>query len=130
LSDLANEESEGYKLLQGVADDIYDSFLDVVAKGRKKTADQVKKLADGRIYSGKDAEANGLVDSLGEEKEARSIAAELADLDNPTYILYEDNQDTGSIYGFSLLQLLKPELSVLKQVKPGVYAYYLLSAQY
>src|SRR3990172_1013033 len=47
LSDLANEESEGYKLLQGVADDIYDSFLDVVAKGRKKTADQVKKLADG-----------------------------------------------------------------------------------
>src|SRR3989344_9306598 len=130
LSDLMNEDSEGYKLLQGVADDIYDSFVDVVAKGRKKTVDQVKKLADGRIYSGKDAEANGLVDSLGEEKEARSIAAELVDLDNPTYILYEDNQDLGSIYGFSLLQLLKPELSVLKQVKPGVYAYYLLSAQY
>src|SRR3990167_291086 len=107
---------------------IYNEILELKNKG--KTVDQIKKLADGRIYSGKDAQANGLVDSLGEEKEARSAAAQLASLDNPTYILYEDNQDLGSIYGFSLLQILKPELSALKQIKPGIYAYYLMSAQY
>lgn len=43
----------------------YDRFLEIVANGRTKTVEQVEALAGGRVWSGKDALAHGLVDKLG-----------------------------------------------------------------
>ncbi len=43
----------------------YQEFIDVVARGRKKSADEVENLAQGRVWSGVDARARGLVDHLG-----------------------------------------------------------------
>jgi len=44
---------------------IYDAFVDVVAAGRKKTADEIRPVAEGRVWTGKDALTRGLVDKLG-----------------------------------------------------------------
>jgi protease IV len=52
-------------LLQGLIMDAYDQFVTAVAKGRKMDKQVVKNLADGRIYSGKQALQNKLVDELG-----------------------------------------------------------------
>ena len=43
----------------------YDEFVAVVGRGRKKTRDEVHALAQGRVWTGEDAHANGLVDALG-----------------------------------------------------------------
>gem|GEM_PF-6637183 len=43
----------------------YRSFLEAVAQGRKKTADEIEPLAGGRVWSGRDAAGRGLVDELG-----------------------------------------------------------------
>lgn len=51
-------------ILQGYVNSAYSRFVDVVAKGRKMTKDQVLPLADGRIYDGAQAKAVGLVDEL------------------------------------------------------------------
>ena len=52
-------------ILQSMIDDSYEKFVDVIANGRNMERDQVKTLADGRIYSGKQALELGLVDDLG-----------------------------------------------------------------
>jgi protease-4 len=53
------------KLLQGMVDDVYQQFVDAVATGRQLDPARVRALADGRLYSGAQAKAAGLVDELG-----------------------------------------------------------------
>lgn len=53
------------KVLQGVVDDVFQQFVEAVAEGRKMDPEEVKKLADGRIYSGRQAYKLKLVDHLG-----------------------------------------------------------------
>jgi protease-4 len=56
---------EEKELLKGIIDDSYDQFVQVVSKGRNLPVDTVKKLADGRVYTGRQALKLGLVDQLG-----------------------------------------------------------------
>ncbi len=53
------------KYLQNVSDEIYDQFIGAVAEGRKMKREEVEALAEGRIYTGKQAKELGLVDVLG-----------------------------------------------------------------
>lgn len=52
-------------ILQGVIDDMYGEFLKVVSEGRQMDIEQVRTLADGSIYTGNQAKANGLIDEIG-----------------------------------------------------------------
>jgi protease-4 len=61
-------------LLQGMVDDVLAQFVDAVARGRKMPAAKVRALADGRIYSGTQALAAGLVDQLGGLDAATRVA--------------------------------------------------------
>ncbi|EMB4322277.1 signal peptide peptidase SppA [Pluralibacter gergoviae] len=58
----------------------YKRFLNIVAQSRHTTPDQVDKIAQGHVWTGEDAKANGLVDSLGDFDDAVAKAAELAKL--------------------------------------------------
>ncbi len=78
---LSPEERE---LLQSLIDSSYSQFVDAVSEGRKLTKESVKVFADGRVFSGAQAKEFGLVDELGDEEDARKIAAELAGLDEST----------------------------------------------
>lgn len=53
------------EILQSIINDSYEEFVDVISKGREMSHQEVKTLADGRIYSGKQALENGLVDVIG-----------------------------------------------------------------
>ena len=69
--------TEEHKLLQGMIDDSYEQFVAAVAEGRKMTVEKTKALADGRIYTGRQALDLGLVDKLGDLQEALDAAGEL-----------------------------------------------------
>lgn len=58
----------------------YKNFIDLVAKARKMTPQQVDQIAQGHVWLGSDAKANGLVDQLGDFDDAVKKAAELAKL--------------------------------------------------
>lgn len=58
------------ELLQGLLTSTYEEFLSDVAKGRKMDVAAVRKLADGRIYTGAQAKENGLVDAIGTYEDA------------------------------------------------------------
>ncbi len=62
---------------QAIIDEAYQGFVDIVASGRNLPVDEVKKLADGRVYTGQQALALGLVDELGNLQDAIDKAAEL-----------------------------------------------------
>jgi protease-4 len=57
-------------LLQNIIMDSYDQFVTAVAEGRKIDKEEVKKLADGRVYSGRQAYKAKLVDELGSYDDA------------------------------------------------------------
>lgn len=63
------------QVIQTLVTDMYNRFVDVVAKGRPRLAkEKVLQLADGRVYSGDQALANGLVDQLGYMNDAIAVA--------------------------------------------------------
>ena len=72
---------EERQLLQDLIDSSYNQFVDAVAEGRGLGHDAVRAFADGRVFSGAQAKELGLVDELGDEEQARVLAARLADLD-------------------------------------------------
>ncbi|MGY8991227.1 MAG: signal peptide peptidase SppA [Rhodospirillales bacterium] len=57
--------------IQLVITDLYDMFVDMVRERRSLTVEKAKKLADGRVFTGRQALKNGLLDALGGEAEAR-----------------------------------------------------------
>ena len=71
---------EGRVVFQGIIQDLYEQFLDKVAAGRKMDRDKLRALADGRIYTGRQAVANGLVDAIGGEPDAREWLASTRDV--------------------------------------------------
>ncbi|WP_333870382.1 signal peptide peptidase SppA [Desulforamulus putei] len=69
---------EQRRIFQSLVNDTYEDFIKVVAEGRKMDPARVRQLADGRIYTGKQAKALGLVDELGDFTEAVKMTAQLA----------------------------------------------------
>lgn len=51
-------------IMQGIADEAYDQFTDIVSQSRNMKIEKVRALADGRIYTAAQAEANGLIDYI------------------------------------------------------------------
>lgn len=69
-----------YKVTKQGVEQIYDVFVSRVAVGRKMSREAVDAVAQGRVWTGKEALENGLVDELGSLEDAINIAAELADI--------------------------------------------------
>ncbi|TVR73194.1 MAG: signal peptide peptidase SppA [Sphaerobacteraceae bacterium] len=75
---------EERQIIVDIQMETYDAFVAVIANGRDMTEDEVRELADGRVYSGLQALDNGLVDEIGDYSYAVSVAGELAGLgDDP-----------------------------------------------
>ena len=65
-------------LLNAMVEDVHAQFIEAVARERRLTVEEVTALADGRILSGRQAVAQGLVDRLGNLEEAISLAGRMA----------------------------------------------------
>jgi protease IV len=76
--DMTDQDRE---LLQGVVTDAYDQFVSIVSTERKIPEDSVRAFADGRIMTGRQAFALGLVDTLGTFEDAKRIAASLCGIE-------------------------------------------------
>jgi protease-4 len=79
------------QILQQLVDESYNEFVSVIVQGRKLPEATVRLLADGRIYTGLQAQQNGLVDGLGDLQDAAAAAAGLAKVQDPTVVRYADS---------------------------------------
>ena len=100
--------TEERAIIQVMVDDIYNEFVIVVAEGRNMDMNQVRKLDDGRIYTGNQAKQLGLVDELGNMYDAIDGAAELASIagtpeikeygnKSPWNMIFGANEQVGSL---------------------------------
>jgi protease-4 len=69
------------QLLQGVLNDTHEQFIEDIATGRMISPDTVSAIADGRIFTGRQARQLGLVDSLGGLEDALEYTRQLCGLD-------------------------------------------------
>jgi len=80
--------SQEKEMMQGVIDDFYRSFVDVVAQGRRLSLKKTREVADGRIFTASQALDLGLVDRLGYLDDALELARVQAGLETPRVITY------------------------------------------
>lgn len=90
-------------LLQKVVDDVHDQFVTDVARSRGMDIEKVRNIADGRIFSGRQAKDLGLVDELGGLQEAVQAAARLAQIKGEPIVVEEPRER------FSIWRLLLGE---------------------
>ncbi len=72
---------------QSLIDSMYDQFVSAVAVSRDMQEEDVRKLADGRVFTGQEARENGLVDELGTYQDAIDAAASMAGISGDPRIL-------------------------------------------
>ncbi len=81
---LTEEEKTYFQSLIGT---MYGQFVSAVASSRNMKVEEVRKLADGRVYTGQEAKANHLIDEIGTLQDAIAAAAKMAGISGPPRIL-------------------------------------------
>lgn len=94
------EDEKGY--IQGLVDQTYQKFLNIVATERKipveKLLDKSHPIADGRVISGKDAKTDNLVDALGEVEDAIAKAREMGGAPDAEVVRYKASFGLGKLF--------------------------------
>ena len=96
-------------MLSAVVMDTYAQFVDVVSEGRGLDKEKVQKLADGSIFTGRQAAGLGLVDTLGSFEDAIRYAANLAGIEGEPTIVREEKPKPG------ILDLIGSTLNRVKE---------------
>jgi len=108
-------------ILQGVLDDVHEQFILAVSEGRKMPFDEVKKIADGRIFTGRQALEARLVDELGTLEDAIAAAAKLAGIKGDPEVISKKEK-------FSIFDALRSKFpKELSDIFPSVKIKYLLA---
>jgi protease-4 len=88
---------------QSLINNMYTQFVSTVASSRKMKDEEVRKLADGRVYTGQEAKADGLVDELGTYQDAIDYAAKISGIEGEPKIVSPVKKS------FSILDILLGE---------------------
>lgn len=101
--------AEERQVLQGIVDQAYEGFVDVIVAGRNLTRERVLEIADGRIYTGLQAQELGLVDELGNRDDAIAEAKNLAGLpDDALVVRYSTTPSLASLFLGAMIEMQQP----------------------
>jgi protease-4 len=112
-------KKEERAILQKVLDNVHDQFITAVAEGRKMPYEDVKQLADGRIFTGEQALKVGLVDKLGNIEDAVQVAADLSGIKGEPVLISKKER-------FSLIDLIRGPKELI-DIIPSVKIKYLFA---
>ncbi len=112
---------EEEQMLNQLVEDVHNQFIEDVAKGRRLDAKDVREIADGRIFTGRQAERLGLVDQLGNFQDAVNVAKQLADIKGEARLLKSGN-DTPSVWDSIFRSAVRSVLKELEVRSLGVRA--------
>ena len=104
---------EERRILETLLDDVHGQFIAAVADGRKLDRAEVRRFADGRVFSGSQAKALRMIDALGGLEDAVDGAATLAGLPKPPKVV-------GPRRRFSVVDLLRNQLGLTGLATPSL----------
>jgi len=110
LRDMTPKERE---VLQSVVDNVHMQFVNAVAESRKLPLEDVIRIADGRIFTGEQAKALGLVDDLGTLEDAVSDAAKQGGISGDPRVVSPPKSK------ISLLEIIRDEMRSITDGKAG-----------
>jgi protease-4 len=114
-------EPDERKILQDVMDNVHQQFIMAVSEGRKLRLEDVKEIADGRIFTGEQAVNYGLVDKLGTLDDTVKIAGELAGISGEPEVVEKEER-------YSVIDFLRNKFpKELADIFPSVSIKYLYS---
>jgi len=124
--------SEEKELLQEMVDELYDEFVEVIVDGRDMPESKVRDLGDGRVYTGKQAKENKLVDELGTMEDTIAIMEKDYDLKGAEVIQYDASFNFKQFMGASAKSVFQSDsdlMEVMDQIREsdGPRAMYLYS---
>lgn len=114
---------EDRHILQNVMDDVHSQFIEAVAAGRSLDVKDVRAVADGRIFTGRQAKVAKLVDDLGDLNDAIKLAADMAGIEGEPRVVEPRKR-------FSIRDLIEGRLASMMpnlQLETGVRLKYLMS---
>ncbi|MCD7975563.1 MAG: signal peptide peptidase SppA [Phascolarctobacterium sp.] len=106
-------------ILQEIVNEIYTGFVKVVAEGRKMNEAKVRELADGRIYTGEQAQKLGLVDELGNYYDALAAAGKLGGIEGMPPVKEPDRQSPLEML-FASEMAKAVQFSIIRQITGDV----------
>ncbi|ELN4805214.1 signal peptide peptidase SppA [Listeria innocua] len=105
------------KIMQSMIDDSYNEFVKVVATGRGMSEEQVRKIADGRIYDGRQAKENGLIDAFGYQEDALEALKKEKDLKDATVIQYDAPESFSSLFSVAAQKMSGQNADITQLIK-------------
>jgi len=123
--DMTKEERE---LLQALIDDVHEQFVEAVSESRGLDKGRVIEVADGRVFTGRQALKFKLIDELGDLDHAAEVAARLAQLDGKPELFYP-KEEKRSVWRYvmeEMVSVLKREMAdTVAETGPGLSFVYL-----
>lgn len=115
---MGKEERE---ILQGVMDNVHEQFMKAVSEGRKIRMEEVRKIADGRVFTGEQAKTYGLVDELGTLEDAIKTAGTLGGIEGEPEVVSKEEK-------LSVIDILRNKFpKEMSDIFPTVKIKYLFS---
>ena len=123
--DMTKEERE---LLQALIDDVHEQFVEAVSESRGLEKGRVIEVADGRVFTGRQALQIKLVDELGDLDRAAEVAAKLAQLEGKPELFFP-REEKRTLWRFlmeEMVSVLKREMAdTVAETGPGLSFLYL-----
>jgi protease-4 len=108
-------------IFQSMVDDLQGRFVNIVSEERKLPLASVRKLADGRVYTSREAQAAGLIDGVGYLDEAIEGAKKLANLERASVVTYfRPGEYRANLYSVNFINIDMGEMA-----QPGTTFLYL-----
>ena len=101
------------QILQTMIDELYDEFVQVIVDGREMSESEVRKLGDGRVYTGSQAKQNGLVDDLGSMNDTIVMMKEDYDLKHAKVVEYGNKPAITELIGGKMQNLFGSESDLI-----------------
>jgi len=111
--DMTDEERQ---IMQTMVDNAYQGFVDVIADGRNMSESEVRKIADGRIYDGRQAKENHLIDELGYFEDAVEAMKKDYELGDISVVEYTANFGFGSLFSMSAKKIFSDDIEMATMV--------------
>jgi protease IV len=111
-SPLRPSSDDERKVFQGIIDDLHGRFTGLVAESRKLSPEAVRKVADGRVLTSREARAAGLIDGIGYIEDAVELARKKANLEKATVVMYHrPGEYRNNLYSLNLFNVDLGEFS-------------------
>src|SRR5699024_8923440 len=104
------------KILQSMIDEMYEDFVDVIVAGRDMPEDEVKKISDGRVYTGKQAYELDLVDELGSLEDTIAMLEEDYQLNDAIVVQYEQAFGLSNFFSMSFNEMFRSDVDLQEVV--------------